>query len=199
MLSFIDNLNIYFLMFFSINIIALGIVLVAGKKMMLSKVIMPTCIIINTTTMMIKDMSIRSLVRNEFILLYVCFFIFAFIMIAKYCMGIYAIINMDYETLEVEIRKKFDENNIENKVIDDSIIFYKDGEKRIKINECFKNSLEIDFRTLRKDKVLYYQMKEWTVQILKGIKSKYYSYDSFIILPIGVAGLVYSIYKLFGK
>lgn len=185
--NFMKNLDLFILLFFSLFWIGFGIMLSTKKKIMCSNIILQILVIF---------IPIKNICSGNFeifeVILYTSLLTFI-VMITKKCVvGRYTIMNMKYDTYVNEFIKEWNDD-LENKISRGICIKDRDLEKVLK--RISANSIEIDLRAYKNDKLLFNEMKNVAREVLYKHDTKYLSYDSIFLIVLGLLCLFYTLNK----
>lgn len=189
---FIKNLDLFILLFFSLFCIGFGIILLTKKKIMCSNIILQVLILSILLAIPIKNICSGNFEIFE-VILYIILLTFV-VMITKKCdVSRYTIMNMKYDTYVNEFIKEWNDD-LENKISRGICIKDRDLERDLK--RISTNSIEIDLRAYKNDNLLYYEIKNVARKVPYKHDTRYLSYDSIILLVLGLLCLLYTLNEL---
>jgi uncharacterized membrane protein YphA (DoxX/SURF4 family) len=187
----IDNLIQYYFLIVGIVTVILGIFLVCGKKIMISRIMLSSFPFINFIIIMIIDI-IRYPFSLKITIIYGFTIIVLLILVLKFTKGKYVVNNVNYDVFIKEMQTYFIKNNIEYDEVNGEFTFQKNRNRKIKIRSSSSNTIEVDLKEVRNDR-LYYDIKDAMRKSLKNIKDTYYSWDSIIILIVGIIAIIVAV------
>lgn len=188
---FMKNLDLFIFLFFCLFWIGFGTMLLTKKKIMFSKIILQVVILSILLAIPIKNICSGNFEMFE-VILYTSLLTFVVIITKKYVVGRYTIMNMKYDTYVNEFIKEWNDD-LESKISKGICIKDRDLERVLK--RISTNSFEIDLRTYKNDKLLYYEIKNVAREVLYKHDTRYLSYDSIFLIVLGLLCLLYTLNK----
>lgn len=186
-----ENLDLFILLLFSLFCIGFGIMLLTKKKIMYSNIILQVLILSVLLAIPIKNICSGNFEIFE-VILYTSLLTFVVIITKKCIVGRYTIMNMKYDTYVNEFIKEWNDD-LENKISRGICIKDKDLERALK--RISTNSIEIDLRSYKNDKLLFNEIKNVAKEVLNKHDTKYLSYDSIFLIGLGLLCLFYILNK----